>query len=86
MARIFVENKFIKMKNIKNTLLLSLLFVVFVSAQKQYQPTWESLDTRETPQWFSGAKFGIFIHWGLYSVPGYTNKGTYGSKNGTTCL
>jgi len=26
---------------------------------------------RPTPQWYGDAKFGIFIHWGLYSVPGY---------------
>lgn len=36
-----------------------------------YEPTWESLDKRETPQWWSDAKFGIFIHWGPYSVPAY---------------
>ncbi|MBV1888337.1 MAG: alpha-L-fucosidase [Urechidicola sp.] len=46
-------------------------------SQEQFQPTWESLDARETPQWFTNAKFGIFIHWGLYSVPGYSKKGTY---------
>lgn len=34
-----------------------------------YKPTWESLDTRPLPQWFDDAKFGIFIHWGVYSVP-----------------
>jgi alpha-L-fucosidase len=36
-----------------------------------YQPTWESIDTRPTPAWFQDAKFGIFIHWGVYSVPAY---------------
>src|SRR6202453_2992959 len=36
-----------------------------------YQPNWESIDKRPTPAWFSDAKFGIFIHWGVYSVPGY---------------
>lgn len=36
-----------------------------------YQPTWESLDRRPTPAWFNDAKFGIFIHWGVYSVPSY---------------
>lgn len=59
-----------------NTLLIGLLLSI-VSYSQSYKPTWESLDTRETPEWFSDAKFGIFIHWGLYSVPGYTNKGTY---------
>jgi len=36
-----------------------------------YQPTWESLDTHETPEWFHDAKLGIFIHWGVYSVPAW---------------
>ncbi|MNJ98266.1 Alpha-L-fucosidase [compost metagenome] len=36
-----------------------------------YQPEWQSLDKRETPGWWTDAKFGIFIHWGLYSVPAY---------------
>src|SRR5499427_7750056 len=36
-----------------------------------YQPTWESVDKRPTPAWFTDAKFGIFIHWGVYSVPSY---------------
>ncbi|MBL6829442.1 MAG: alpha-L-fucosidase [Puniceicoccaceae bacterium] len=42
-----------------------------------YEATWESLDSRETPDWFPDAKFGIFIHWGLYSVPAYAPRGTY---------
>jgi alpha-L-fucosidase len=36
-----------------------------------YQPTWESIDKRPTPAWFTNAKFGIIIHWGVYSVPAY---------------
>ncbi len=36
------------------------------------QPTWESLrDTYAVPTWFNQAKFGIFIHWGLYSIPAH---------------
>jgi alpha-L-fucosidase len=42
-----------------------------------YQPSWESLDKRPTPQWFKDSKFGIFIHWGVYAVPGWSSKGTY---------
>lgn len=40
-------------------------------AQKNYEPTWASIDSRRVPQWFTDAKFGIFIHWGLYSVPAW---------------
>lgn len=43
----------------------------------KYQPTWESLNQRPVPEWFSDAKFGIFIHWGLYSVPAWAPKQYY---------
>ncbi len=42
-----------------------------------YENNWQSLNARPVPAWFGKAKFGIFIHWGLYSVPGYTAKGQY---------
>lgn len=58
-------------------LVLSIFFVTFANAQKKYSPTWESLDTRPIEKWYTDAKFGIFIHWGLYSVPAWTPKGTY---------
>ncbi|NUR99747.1 MAG: alpha-L-fucosidase [Kribbellaceae bacterium] len=45
-----------------------------------YQPTQESLNKHPLPQWFADAKFGIMIHWGLYSVPGFAPKGTTFSK------
>ncbi len=40
-------------------------------AQQKYEATWSSIDSRPIPQWFTDAKFGIFIHWGLYSVPAW---------------
>lgn len=46
-------------------------------AAKKYEPNWESLNSRPCPQWFVEAKFGIFIHWGVYSVPSWSPKGTY---------
>jgi alpha-L-fucosidase len=47
-----------------------LLFNSILFAQK-YQPTWDSLDKRQLPQWYDDAKIGIFIHWGVFSVPSY---------------
>ncbi|MEO7141944.1 MAG: alpha-L-fucosidase [Bryobacteraceae bacterium] len=47
-----------------------LLCAAALSAQT-YKPTWESVDSRPIPLWFTDAKFGIFIHWGVYSVPAY---------------
>jgi alpha-L-fucosidase len=53
-------------------LLLGLFLILGVSTKAQpYQPNWESLNSRPIPQWFIDAKFGIFIHWGLYSVPAW---------------
>ncbi|MBR5311292.1 MAG: alpha-L-fucosidase [Clostridia bacterium] len=42
-----------------------------------YENNWQSLNSRPVPKWFGDAKFGIFIHWGLYSVPAYTGRGEY---------
>jgi alpha-L-fucosidase len=37
-----------------------------------YQPTWDSIRANyQYPGWFRDAKFGIFLHWGLYSVPAH---------------
>ncbi len=51
-------------------LIFSLLMGINTSAQK-YQPNWESIDSRPVPEWFGDSKFGIFIHWGVYSVPAW---------------
>ena len=40
----------------------------------KYEPTKASLRKHEVPEWFHNAKFGIFIHWGLYSVPAFAVK------------
>jgi alpha-L-fucosidase len=55
-----------------------LLTVIYLTAHAQtYQPAWQSLDSRPVPQWFRDSKFGIFIHWGVYAVPGWCTKGNY---------
>lgn len=33
----------------------------------KYEPTWDSLDSRPLPDWYDDAKFGIFIHWGVFA-------------------
>lgn len=54
---------------------LSILVIFFCLCRamhaQPYQPSWESIDSRPVPAWFSEAKFGIFIHWGVYSVPSW---------------
>ncbi|MFW5973329.1 MAG: alpha-L-fucosidase [Bacteroidota bacterium] len=45
--------------------------LAFSQNSRVYSADWESLDQRPVPDWFSDAKFGIFIHWGVYSVPSW---------------
>jgi alpha-L-fucosidase len=65
------------MKKITLALISAAVATTCIAKDVTYEPTWESLDSRETPAWFPDAKFGIFIHWGLYSVPAYAPRGTY---------
>ncbi len=39
-----------------------------------YKASWDSLTDMEIPRWFCRDKFGIFIHWGLFSVPAFNNE------------
>ncbi len=48
----------------------------FANAER-IEPAWSSVDARPTPTWWTDAKFGIFIHWGVYSVPAFAPKGEY---------
>ncbi|OWF35293.1 alpha-L-fucosidase-like isoform X2 [Mizuhopecten yessoensis] len=45
-----------------------------LSVCTKYQPTWESLDTRPIPGWYDDVKLGIFIHWGVFSVPSFKSE------------
>lgn len=68
-------SQFICCKIILISILLKSLFgaeneYFVVDAQpQQYEPNWASLDRRPLPKWYDEAKVGIFIHWGVYSVP-----------------
>ena len=57
---------------LRATIIASLLLALALPCFAQsYAPSWESLDKRQTPEWWQDAKFGIFIFWGVYSVPAY---------------
>ena len=57
-----------KPQNIKYFLLiLNTLYIVPVFSQSDYVPSASNLEARE---WFQDAKFGLFVHWGVYSVMG----------------
>jgi alpha-L-fucosidase len=42
-----------------------------IGHEGKFRPDWNSLSAYEAPEWYKDAKFGIFIHWGVYSVPAY---------------
>ena len=52
-----------------------LVLCALAMAAPRYEATWESLDKRPMPGWFQDARFGIFIHWGVYSVPSFAAAG-----------
>lgn len=45
-----------------------------VIAKGPYRADWNSLSAYRVPEWYKDAKFGIFIHWGIYSVPAFGNE------------
>jgi len=75
----------------KYRLSLSLLIFLFIlsscripSKEKKvyshsFEPTWESLISNEIPDWLKDAKFGIYAHWGVYSVPAFETE-WYGKR------
>jgi alpha-L-fucosidase len=62
---------FIVSINIKTILTNRQPSTITVPSETKYEPTWESLDTRPIPSWFDEVKIGIFIHWGVFSVPSF---------------
>ena len=68
-------------KNNSPVIIMAVMVTIHPLLSQEYQADWESLDQRPIPQWFLDAKFGIFIHWGVYSVPAWrkVTEGRYAS-------
>ncbi len=45
-----------------------------VIAKGPFSASWDSLEKYQVPKWYEDAKFGIFIHWGVYSVPAFDSE------------
>jgi len=45
-----------------------------VTEKGKYKADWDSMKNIFVPEWYRNAKFGIFLHWGLYSVPAFNNE------------
>ena len=52
-----------------------------MSFEKKYKPTWNSLKKHRTPEWLDDAKYGIYFHWGIYSVPECGINGSWYGQN-----
>lgn len=57
------------------TVALCICCLAFSAEAQTYKPNWKSIDSRPIPAWFEDAKFGIFIHWGVFSVPAWAPSG-----------
>ena len=63
--------------NVKPPALIIAFIIILIACNQEenlYRPTWESLKEHEVPEWLLDAKFGIYAHWGPYSVPAYINE------------
>lgn len=64
--------------SVKHILVVSAVFLVLmlqlpVIHSVHYTPDWKSLDSRPLPAWYDDSKIGIFLHWGVFSVPSFVN-------------
>ena len=59
---------------IKFKLFFAILLLVDTTRGIEFTPDWDSLDKRPLPDWYDDAKVGIFIHWGVFSVPAFKSE------------
>lgn len=52
-------------------IVVSVVLLYLPVAEQQYTPDWDSIDSRPLPGWYDDSKIGIFIHWGVFSVPSF---------------
>ncbi|CAL1547374.1 unnamed protein product [Lymnaea stagnalis] len=66
------------MADILATYLLAFGIIGFAATEAptniKYEPNWDSLDSRPLPLWYDQGKIGIFIHWGVFSVPSFSSE------------
>ncbi|CAF0765775.1 unnamed protein product [Rotaria sordida] len=60
------------MYSVLTSIFIDLIFCsLIIFTNQQYTPDWSSLDKRPLPTWYDESKVGIFIHWGVFSVPSF---------------
>ncbi|WAR31296.1 FUCO-like protein [Mya arenaria] len=60
-------------KTFIRTICVVLSLIVLCKCTK-YEPNWASLDSRPLPAWYDDSKIGIFLHWGVFSVPSFKSE------------
>ena len=81
---IIINERFLRMKSLLRTaFLIGILLAAFNASYakatpKYYLANWDSLKNYQVPEWYQDAKFGIWTHWGVYSVPAY--RGTHAAE------
>lgn len=72
---VFLYKTHLYMRTLLTTLLATTLLSTSTIEAKEYSANWKSLERyNESPEWFKDAKFGIYFHWGPYSIPAYGNE------------
>ena len=76
MYKFTTANSFIASKEriMENNMQISVIFFCCLCVSTLsiiYTPDWPSLDSRPLPSWYDEAKVGIFMHWGVFSVPSF---------------
>jgi len=71
---------------VRFTLLLAWVAMPSSDAVHRYEPDWTSLDARPLPAWYDQSKFGVFIHWGVYSVPSFGSEWFWINWKGKTTI
>ena len=51
------------------TVVFVICYTFLPLTEQQYVANWTSIDSRPLPTWYDESKVGIFIHWGVFSVP-----------------
>ncbi|XP_060063347.1 alpha-L-fucosidase-like [Ylistrum balloti] len=59
---------------VRQTTTFILLCALCCCVSVKYEPNWESIDSRPLPNWYDESKIGIFIHWGVFSVPSFSSE------------
>ena len=57
-----------------SVVIFSVYILHFAFLTNAYDADWKSLDSRPLPAWYDDAKLGIFIHWGVFSVPSFRSE------------